>query len=69
MLTFALAMASANIFWFIPHRFGTTDLHFLWQFMLHARNEKLKLGKSLNNLLLNTPYQNDKENFMVCDTK
>lgn len=41
MLTFALAIASANIFWFIPQSFGTFDWHFLWQFMLHARRKKL----------------------------
>lgn len=40
-LTFDWAMASANSFWFIPHKLGTTALHFLWQFMLHARKQKL----------------------------
>ena len=53
LLTFALAMASANIFWLIPQSFGTFDWHFLWQFMLHTRRKKVcKLINSFKVLLI-----------------
>ena len=43
MLTLAFAMASANSFWFTPHRLGTTALHFLWQFILQSTKRKFRI--------------------------
>lgn len=48
-LTFDLAMASANSFWFIPHKLGTTALHFLWQFMLQTWKQKLLIQLEIAN--------------------